>query len=158
MAVMIGGELICPFVGRIPARMNEAAFRKGCLACQQKAKLRKQALWGFVDASEVKKYAMCHGCKVGKDIMSGKEFVPLPNVTIVRDDALRFQHAETVCLEIKRRFVEEGMDKALAHVIRTIKGQTNEVLSVRKMSMLTGVPRRSLRAILANERWKEEVG
>ena len=51
MAVMIGGALTCPFVGRIPARMNEAAFRKGCLACQQKAKLRKQALWGFVDTS-----------------------------------------------------------------------------------------------------------
>lgn len=154
---MIGGELTCPFVGRIPARMNEEAFRKGCLACQQKAKLRKQTLWGFVDALEVKKYAMCHSCKVGKDIKSGKEFVPLPNVTIIKDDALRFQHAETVCSEIKRRFAEEGMDKTLAHMIRTIKGQTNDVLSVRKMSILTGVPRRSLRAILVNERWKEEV-
>lgn len=157
MSVTIGGELICPFVGRIPARMNEAAFRKGCLACQQKAKLRKQALWGFVDASEVKKYAMCYDCKVGKDIKSGKEFVPLPNVTIVNVDTLRFQRAETVCGEIKRRFVKKGMDRALAHMIRTIRTQADETLSVRKMSILTGVPRRSLRAILANERWKEEA-
>lgn len=157
MTTILGGELICPFVGRIPTRMNEAAFRKGCLACQEKAKMRTQSMWGFADMSDVRKFAMCHGCKVGKEVKSGNSFTPLPNVTIVDYDTLRSQHFQTVCDEIRRRFADEGMDKDLAHMIRTIKIQANESLSVRKMSVLTGVPRRSLRAILANERWKEET-